>query len=208
MTTSSGLGSRRRRRGSTAGVWLLVVLAAAAIAALLVGGASRAGASSSCIEAGLSRPQIVEAVMTHPGDHYTQSVLLEFSLHELPDECQEDFTVALPSFQFQLQDHLHHSHWIALGPFRPSWHSPRRHGNLFALWAIEKGHGEKQPISQSRLYQCSPGTAVTKVRAILVQRVVRLASGRTAGTSTSTIPVTVKRVRAKLKHRGALPGPC
>lgn len=146
--------------------------------------------------------------MSHPGDHYTQTALLELRLPELPAECQELFAVPRPRYQFQLQDHLDHAHWIHLNPSRPTWQSPRREGNLFAHWGIETGHGPKKPMSRRRLYQCSPGSAVTKVRALLQQRVVDRETGRTVGSRTIAVPVEVKRVRAKLKHRGALRGPC
>lgn len=44
-------------------------------------------------------------------------------------------------------------------------------------------------------------------KVLLKQRVMNRETGQTAGTSTSTISVTVKRVRAKLKHRGHFEAP-
>ena len=82
------------------------------------------------------------------------------------------------------------------------------HGALFAYWGIQKGRGPKKPMAKARLYQCSPGSAVTKVRVLLRQTVVERESSEIAGSRTITIPVRVKRVRARLKHRGALRGPC
>ncbi len=146
--------------------------------------------------------------MIHPGDHYTQRELLEIGLPELSPACGEEFDVPLPSYQFQLQDHLRHSHWIALNPVSTAWHRPIHNGKHLAYWGIQTGHGRKKPLHKQRLYQCSPGSALTKVRVTLRQRIVARGSGRIEGARTVIIPMVVKRVRAKLKHRGALRGPC
>lgn len=188
---------------------MLVMLAFMSAELAVVSGADAGGASdASCVAEGLGRPRVIEAAMTHPGDHYTQTILLELAPTELTAECDERFEVALPHYKFELQDHLHHSHWMALDPLRAATHSPRRHGTLWAYWGIQKGHGKKKPMAKWRLYQCSPGSSVTKVRALLRLRVVDLASRKTAGEKAVEVPVTVKPVKAKLKHRGALRGPC
>ena len=209
-----GFASMRSGELNSVGRAVGILAVSAAVLASFAGRSSAGAASSmpwsdsSCIEAGLARPGVVEATMSHPGDHYTQSMLLEFWLRESPAGCQELFAVPQPHYQFQLQDHLHHARWIPLNPFRPTWSSPRRHGNLFAYWGIQKGHGPKKPMSRQRLYQCSPGNAITKVRVLLKQRVVNRETDQTVDSKTITVPVKVKWVRAKLKHRGALRGPC
>lgn len=186
----------------------LGALALALTAGTMVSGSPLASSEQLCIEAGLARPQVVEAVMSHPGDHYTQTAIAEFHFRELPTECQEEFRVGQPRYQFQLQDHLHRAHWISLNPLRPLWPSPRKHGNLFAHWGIQRGHGLLQPIARRRLYQCSPGKAITKVRVLMKQAVLSLESHAVVGSEAIAVPVKVLRVQVPLKHRGALRGPC
>ena len=189
--------------------WTIACLAVPALASgASAGGSTFASGELSCVGVGLAKPQVVEATMSHPGDHYTQTEIAEFRLRELSAQCQERFRVRPPRFQFQVQDHLNHAHWFPINPFRPLWPSPRRHGNLFAHWGIQRGHGVKQPMAPRRLYQCSPGKAITQVRVLLKQTVLNLSTDAVAGSRTIAVAVKVLPVRVPLKHRGALKGPC
>lgn len=164
---------------------------------------------NSCVKEALSSPIILEASMRHPGDHYYQTALVEFRFRKLAATCQARFAVARPRYQFQLQDHLHRSRWIVLNPFRTAGFSQRRNGRPFAAhWGIRRGHGLLKPISRRRLYQCSPGKAITKVRLLLKETVRSRETHRTVAKKTVIVPVKVLRVRARLQHRGALRGPC
>ena len=199
-------------RSTFAGARVLVVLGIALLGLIVANpaGGETAGApdEDSCVKDVLS-PIMLEASMSHPGDHYYQSALAEFRLAELPASCQATFALARPRYQFQLQDHLHRSRWIALNPFRTVGFSRRRNGHPFAAhWGIERGHGLLKPISRRHLYQCSPGKAVTRVQLLLKETVRNRETHQVAARKTVVIPVKVLPVRAPLKHRGALKGPC
>jgi hypothetical protein len=160
-----------------------------------------------CVQEALAPPVILDASMTHPGDFKSQVAYAEFRFEDLPADCQARFKLARPRFQFQLQDHLHRSRWINLGPFRPSGLSQRR--NTHPFWAHWGGsHGSANPIPQHLLYQCSPGPPVTRVRLLLKGSVVNLETQDEVIGKTFTVPVKVRRVRAPLKHHGAVRGPC
>lgn len=166
-------------------------------------------AESSCAEQALGPVTVIEAAMRHPGDHYSQSLVAEFAAREMSAACREGFVLVRPRYQFQLQDHLRHSRWIGLNPFRPVGFSQLHNDRPFAArWGIQRGHGLLKPIARERLYQCSPGKAVTKVRVELRLAVVDRENASVAAKKTVFLPIEVRPVRAAIKHRGALRGPC
>jgi hypothetical protein len=194
--------------------WAIAVvsLIAVAVGSLLLAPETPAETNSgSCLKMALRSPRVTEAEMIHPGDHYSQAIYAEFKTRPLTPECFQHVDTPRPEYQFQLQDALDHARWIKLDPFEMAGIS-RLHNDprLDARWFGEgrkAPDGLKIPINRRKLYMCSPGPSVTRVRMVLRLIAINTATTRRV-VQKVTLPVKVKTVDAPLKHRGALRGAC
>lgn len=142
-------------------------------------------ASSECVAAGLARPQVDYAYMTHPG-MAGQRTELSIVYPAMPTACHGLFR-RIGQFQLRLQDGQDHQRWFTLDYWSSGGIYTKDHGG--------SGFKESLAIFPSQLwsrYRCTPGPGVTKVKLELRNQVKELSSGKLAGEQIVDAPVQVR----------------
>ena len=141
--------------------------------------ASNGSLKQTCVQAGLERPAVEEAMMFKPG-HARQTIFTKVAYPPMPEQCHGVFR-RLGQEVNQLQDRRHRNRWDTTNPCRvhgetcvpftrPFWIEnimTRDEGGIGGFGDTPSGHEGAWAY-----YHCFPGKAVRHVR-ILLRNVVR-----------------------------------